>query len=115
MPAFSPIEALSKMTEASRQRVADADEKFLKSDTLKTLLAKSEQNKSKNKRELQNKYCYRQAEWGVGDCGGLNDIPGLTQNGRQQAPDWLSKMMGKENATKPATSLETLVGPKPDF
>ncbi len=25
----------------------------------------------RNKIDLQNKYCYRQAEMGIGDCGGL--------------------------------------------
>lgn len=32
---------------------------MLAGDTLKKLLAQSEANKAKNKKEIQNKYCYR--------------------------------------------------------
>jgi len=46
-------------------------------DTLRRLLEQSEANREKNKKAVQDKYCYRQAELGVGDCGGLRYIPGV--------------------------------------
>ena len=70
---------------------------------------------------MQNKYCYRQAEMGVGDCGGLRVsssiiaaehvsdlslqygllctlqlIPGMTKSGKQKTPEWLKKVLGQE-------------------
>ncbi|PNH09224.1 hypothetical protein TSOC_004189 [Tetrabaena socialis] len=82
---------------------------FQKSDTLKVrvayvaappsrqaLLERSEANKAKNKKEIQNKYCFRQAELGIGDCGGLRFIPGLTEKGKQETPQWLADLLGVE-------------------
>lgn len=40
-------------------------------DLLRTLKEKSEANRGARKRELEDRYCRRQAELGVGDCGGL--------------------------------------------
>ena len=34
------------------------------------------------KKAIANKYCYRQAELGIGDCGGLRLIPGMTSSGK---------------------------------
>ena len=45
-------------------------------DTLRRLLEQSAANKEKNRKAVADKYCYRQAEIGVGDCGGLRYIPG---------------------------------------
>jgi len=50
----------------------------------------------RNAKAIANKYCKRQAEMGVGDCGGLRLIPGATSNGKQRTPDWLMKLLGKE-------------------
>ena len=50
-------------------------------DTLRRLLEQSAANKEKNKKAVQDKYCYRQAEIGVGDCGGLRYIPGESHKG----------------------------------
>ena len=41
---------------------------FEGSDFLKGLRERSEANKEKNKKDIFNKYCQRQAEMGVGDC-----------------------------------------------
>lgn len=38
---------------------------------------------------------------GVGDCGGLQLIPGLTKNGVQARPMWLDELMGMKPAAKP--------------
>ena len=43
-----------------------AEESFQQSPLLKELLAKSEQNREKNKKAIADKYCMRQAELGIG-------------------------------------------------
>eukprot|EP00955_Chlamydomonas_euryale_P039746 351491-Chlamydomonas_euryale.AAC.33 len=68
--------------------------------TAQTLLERSKANKAKYKREIEDKYCYRQAELGIGDCGGLSLIPGMTENGKQETPQWLADLLGVE---KPAS------------
>ncbi|GLI62616.1 hypothetical protein VaNZ11_005279 [Volvox africanus] len=94
--SFEKPAALSKYADEQKQKLADADEAFRNSGTLKELLARSEANKDKNRRDVQNKYCYRQAELGVGDCGGLRYIPGLTDSGKQKTPQWLADLLGVE-------------------
>jgi hypothetical protein len=46
-------------------------EAFENSDILKALREKSDANREGNRKALQERYCYRQAELGVGDCAGL--------------------------------------------
>ena len=46
--------------------------------------------------ELRN--CLRQAEMGVGDCAGLQNIPGATKNGRQKPPAFVMKMLNLSDA-----------------
>eukprot|EP00884_Botryococcus_braunii_P016937 jgi/Botrbrau1/3927/Bobra.0365s0003.1 len=81
---------------ARLQKLADADAAFAESDLVKELRSRSEQNRDKYRKELENKYCYRQAEMGVGDCAGLRLIPGATKSGRQKTPGWLAKLFGSE-------------------
>ena len=51
----------------------------------------------------------RQAELGIGDCGGLRYLPGLTQNGKQETPQWLADLLGVEVPQQPqATKGKTL-------
>lgn len=47
-----------------------------------------------NKKATEDKYCARQGEMGVGDCGGLRFIPGATRNGVQKRPEWLENLLG---------------------
>jgi hypothetical protein len=89
-------ESWKQAVAAQKQVQREDDERFKQSDTLKQLLEKSKANKEKNKREVANKYCFRQAELGIGDCGGLNLIPGLTDNGKQETPQWLADLLGVE-------------------
>lgn len=96
LPSVAPPSGFSDISDAAKTKLGVADETFQKSDTLKELLARSEANKAKNKKNIQEKYCYRQAELGVGDCGGLRYIPGLTENGKQKTPEWLAKLLGVE-------------------
>ncbi|KAK9915361.1 hypothetical protein WJX75_008046 [Coccomyxa subellipsoidea] len=71
-------------TEAAKAKLDRAAAEFEKSDFLKGLKERSEQNREKNKKEVRDKYCYRQAEMGVGDCAGLRLIPGMTKSGLQK-------------------------------
>ena len=48
----------------------------------------------RNKRAIEEKYCQRQGEMGVGDCGGLRFIPGATKGGKQRTPAWLAGLFG---------------------
>lgn len=81
---------------ASRAALAAADASFQESDLLKALKEKSELNRDKNRKAIEGKYCLRQAELGIGDCGGLKLIPGATAGGKQKTPGWLAKVLGKE-------------------
>ena len=49
----------------------EEDIRFEGTELVKSLLARSDQNRDRYKKELADKYCYRQAEDGVGDCSGL--------------------------------------------
>ena len=75
LPTLQAPQALIDFTEArsrqNRQVLADADASFQSSDLLKTLQERTEANRDANKAELTERYCRRQAEMGVGDCGGL--------------------------------------------
>ncbi|XVE85783.1 hypothetical protein DITRI_Ditri17bG0118800 [Diplodiscus trichospermus] len=67
-PQLPQIDFLNRFNEENQKKYAEADERFKSSPLLKQLLEKSKQNKEKNKQEIQDKYCIRGAEWGVGDC-----------------------------------------------
>ncbi|PRW45085.1 hypothetical protein C2E21_6404 [Chlorella sorokiniana] len=89
--------------QARNQAVLDAAEKsFQESDLLRTLKERSEANRDSRKRALEDKYCMRQAELGVGDCGGLRYIPGMTKSGVQKRPEWMEKLFGMEGKEWPA-------------
>jgi hypothetical protein len=62
-----------------------------------------------------HRYCYRQAELGIGDCGGLRLIPGMTKSGKQETPEWLQKVLGVEvpKVENQGKTLADLLGPKP--
>lgn len=61
-----------------------------------------------------SRYCYRQAELGIGDCGGLRYIPGMTKNGKQETPGWLQKVLGVEvpKVEGQGKTLADLLGPE---
>lgn len=54
-----------------KEALAAADEAFASSDLLRELKDRTAANAAKNKKAIADKYCYRQAELGIGDCGGL--------------------------------------------
>ena len=79
-----------------RGTLAAADEAYQTSPLLKELKERSETNRASNRRAIENKYCARQAELGIGDCGGLKYVPGATKNGKQKTPGWLAKLIGTD-------------------
>ncbi|XP_062162148.1 uncharacterized protein LOC133869202 [Alnus glutinosa] len=67
-PKLPEIDFLNRFNEENQKKYAEADARFKSSPLLKEYLEKSKSNKEKNRRETQDKYCIRGAEWGVGDC-----------------------------------------------
>ena len=57
-----------------RGALAAADQAYQASPLLKELKARSEANRASNRRAIEAKYCARQAELGIGDCGGLRYV-----------------------------------------
>ncbi|KAM0936700.1 hypothetical protein DsansV1_C26g0191401 [Dioscorea sansibarensis] len=95
--AWNPFLVLSCLNLTSLQNLmenqkkyAEFDERFKSSPVLKELLEKSKLNKQRNKREIQDKYCIRGAEWGVGDCS----TQGMTQEERDEFIAMLKKKSG---------------------
>ncbi|KAL4448508.1 hypothetical protein ABPG75_005727 [Micractinium tetrahymenae] len=83
---------------ARNQKVLDeAEASFQNSDLLRTLKERSDANRADRKKTLEERYCMRQAELGVGDCGGLRLIPGMTKSGVQKRPEWLDNLFGVES------------------
>ncbi|KAL6187755.1 hypothetical protein ACLB2K_039150 [Fragaria x ananassa] len=67
-PELPKVEFLDRFNEENRKFYEENDARFKSSPLLQGLLEKSKLNKEKNSREIQDKYCLRGAEWGVGDC-----------------------------------------------
>lgn len=84
-----PVDALIGTLEKTEE-----DIRLEGTELVKSLLQRSEQNRDRYKKELAEKYCYRQAEDGVGDCSGLRLIPGKTRSGKQNTPGFLKKIFG---------------------
>ncbi|KAJ7274599.1 hypothetical protein O6H91_Y393300 [Diphasiastrum complanatum] len=68
LPRLPQTDVFKDITEANKKRYKDLDAKFKASPFLQELLKRSKENAVKNKREIEDKYCLRGAEWGVGDC-----------------------------------------------
>ncbi|GMN41950.1 hypothetical protein TIFTF001_011165 [Ficus carica] len=67
-PELPQIDFLSRFNEQNQKKYAENDARFRDTPLLKKLLEKSKLNKEKNRQDIQDKYCIRGAEWGVGDC-----------------------------------------------
>ncbi|KAL1355916.1 hypothetical protein HN51_007877 [Arachis hypogaea] len=78
-PQLPQIDFLTRLNEENQKKYAENDARFKSSPLLKKLLEQSKLNKEKNRREIENKYCIRGAEWGVGDCS----AEGLTPEERE--------------------------------
>lgn len=79
-PQLPQIDFLNRFNEENQKKYAEADEKFKSSPILKELLERSKLNKEKNRQEIQDKYCIRGAEWGVGDCSAEGMSPEDREN-----------------------------------
>uniref|UniRef100_A0ACD5TV24 Uncharacterized protein n=1 Tax=Avena sativa TaxID=4498 RepID=A0ACD5TV24_AVESA len=87
-PELPRLEFLDKWNAENQRKYAENDSRFKSSKVLKELLEKSKQNKQKNERAIQDKYCLRGAEWGVGDCSTV----GMTD---QERDDFISELRKK--------------------
>ncbi|KAL2620377.1 hypothetical protein R1flu_000582 [Riccia fluitans] len=67
-------EFLQKMQEENRKKYEDFDARLKASPYIQGLLKKSKENAEMHRKEIEDKYCERGAEWGVGDCS-LNGLP----------------------------------------
>ncbi|XP_010936373.2 uncharacterized protein [Elaeis guineensis] len=89
-PQLPEIDFLKKWSEENQKKYAEFDERFKSSTVLKELLEKSKLNKERHRREIEDKYCLRGAEWGVGDCS----TEGMTQEERDEFVGFLKKRVG---------------------
>ncbi|GAB4829075.1 hypothetical protein Ancab_018737 [Ancistrocladus abbreviatus] len=67
-PQLPSLDFLNRFNEENQKRYAENDARIGSSPIMKELLERSKRNRDKNRQELQDKYCIRGAEWGVGDC-----------------------------------------------
>ncbi|XP_009797149.1 uncharacterized protein [Nicotiana sylvestris] len=91
-PELPKIDFLNRWNDDNQKRYAELDSKFKDSPLLKQLLEKSKQNKEKNKKSIEDKYCLRGAEWGVGDCS----TAGMTPEERDSFIAMLKQKAGVE-------------------
>ncbi|KAL3367693.1 hypothetical protein AABB24_008843 [Solanum stoloniferum] len=91
-PELPKIDFLNRWNDDNQKKYAELDEKFKESPLLKQLLEKSKQNKEKNKKSIEDKYCLRGAEWGVGDCS----TAGMTPEDRDSFIAMLKQKAGVE-------------------
>ncbi|XP_015894971.2 uncharacterized protein LOC107428887 [Ziziphus jujuba] len=67
-PQLPQVDFLSRLNEENQKKYAENDARFKSSPIVKELLERSKLNKEKNRQQIEDKYCVRGAEWGVGDC-----------------------------------------------
>ncbi|XP_010502353.1 PREDICTED: uncharacterized protein LOC104779663 [Camelina sativa] len=91
-PELPKIEFLDSFNAKNQKFYAENDARFKESPLLKKLLENSKLNKEKNERAIQDKYCLRGAEWGVGDCS----TTGMTDEEKEQFITMLKKKTGVE-------------------
>ncbi|KAI7751178.1 hypothetical protein M8C21_027790 [Ambrosia artemisiifolia] len=91
-PELPKIDSLTRFNEENQKRYAENDARFRESPLLKELLERSKLNKEKNRQAIQDKYCIRGAEWGVGDCS----AEGMTPQERDEFIMALKKKAGIE-------------------
>lgn len=94
LPAVATPDVVSQMKARNKQVLDEAEASFQNSELLRTLKERSDANRADRKKALEERYCMRQAELGVGDCGGLRLIPGMTKSGVQERPGWLDSILG---------------------
>ena len=70
-------------------KLADADAAFESSELLRTLKERTAANAEANKKAIADKYCLRQSELGVGDCGSL----GFSRNKNEASPPQVGRVL----------------------
>ncbi|XP_024988777.1 uncharacterized protein LOC112523417 [Cynara cardunculus var. scolymus] len=91
-PELPKIDSFTRFNEENQKRYAENDARFKESPLLKELLEKSKLNKEKNRQAIQDKYCIRGAEWGVGDCS----AEGMSPQEKDEFIAMLKKKAGVE-------------------
>ncbi|KAL6867339.1 hypothetical protein ACP4OV_015363 [Aristida adscensionis] len=91
-PELPRLEFLEKWNAENQKKYAEFDARFKRSKVLQELLERSKKNKEKNERLIQDKYCLRGAEWGVGDCS----TEGMSDQEREDFISELKKRTGAE-------------------
>lgn len=87
LPEFQGFDFLKRMQEENKKKNEAYDGKFKSSPLLQELLKRSKANSERNKQEIQDKYCERGAEWGVGDCS----TTGMSRDEREAFMEMLRK------------------------
>lgn len=87
LPEFQGFDFLKRMQEENKKKNEAYDGKFKSSPLLQELLKRSKANAERNKQEIQDKYCERGAEWGVGDCSTI----GMSRDEREAFMEMLRK------------------------
>ncbi|GLT27589.1 hypothetical protein SLA2020_025760 [Shorea laevis] len=90
-PQLPQIDFLNQLNEENQKKYAENDARFKSSPLLKELLERSKLNKEKNWQKIQEKYCIRGAEWGVGDCS----AEGMSAEDRENFIAMLKKNAGE--------------------
>ncbi|XP_068657550.1 uncharacterized protein [Aristolochia californica] len=96
-PQLPEVEFLKRFNEENQKRYAENDARFKSSPVLKELLERSRLNKERNKRAVEDKYCIRGAEWGVGDCS----TAGMTEQQKEDFITMLKQRGAAENEPAP--------------
>ncbi|XP_004490142.1 uncharacterized protein [Cicer arietinum] len=91
-PQLPQIDFLSRINEENQKKYAENDARFRSSPLVKKLLEQSKLNKEKNSKEIENKYCLRGAEWGVGDCS----AEGMSPEDREKFIAMLKEKVGEK-------------------
>ncbi|XP_058769322.1 uncharacterized protein LOC131643185 [Vicia villosa] len=91
-PQLPKIDFLNRINEENQKRYAENDARIKESPLVKKLLEQSKLNKEKNSKEIENKYCLRGAEWGVGDCS----AEGMTIEERDKFIAMLKEKVGEK-------------------
>ncbi|KAK7368145.1 hypothetical protein VNO80_10168 [Phaseolus coccineus] len=91
-PQLPQIDFLKNLNDENQKRYSENDERIKSSPLLKKLIEKSKLNKEKNRKAIENKYCIRGAEWGVGDCS----AEGMSPEEREKFIAMLKQKAGEE-------------------
>ncbi|KAK2375400.1 hypothetical protein QL285_076291 [Trifolium repens] len=91
-PQLPQIDFLKRFNEENQKKYAENDARFKETPLVKKLLEQSKLNKEKNSKEIENKYCLRGAEWGVGDCS----AEGMSPDEREKFIAMLKEKVGEK-------------------